>query len=136
MRRAGVRIPVLTSNTKSFMLSLLTSNRGGKAMLRTWISRIRGAVFGRRIEQEFATEMETHLALLENELVRRGMARDRARREARRQFGGVAQARELRHVLERACRTACLWRDGLWPLKRAVLNTDTILVLFRYSRRG
>jgi hypothetical protein len=118
------------------MLSLLTSNRGGKAMLRTWISRIRGAVFGRRMEQEFASEMETHLALLENELVRRGMARDRARREARRQFGGVAQARELRNVLERASRTACLWRDGLWTLKRAVLNTDTILVLFRYSRRG
>jgi len=42
-------------------------------MLRTWISRIRGAVLGRRMEKEFANEIETHLALLVDELVRRGM---------------------------------------------------------------
>ena len=64
-------------------------------MLRTWISRIRGAILRRRMEQEFAGEIETHLALLEDELVGRGMPRDQARLEARRQFGGVTQVREL-----------------------------------------
>jgi MacB-like periplasmic core domain len=63
-------------------------------MLRTWISRIRGTVLGRRMEAEFTSEIETHLALLEDELVLRGMPRDLARREARRQFGGVAQVQE------------------------------------------
>src|SRR5260370_27683237 len=76
------------------MLFLSISNRGGEAM-RTWISRIRGTILTRRLEAEFAGEIETHLALLEDELVRRGMPRELARREARRQFGGVAQAQEL-----------------------------------------
>src|SRR5260370_42515049 len=68
---------------------------GGKAMLRTWISRIRGTLLRRRMDAEFAGEIETHLALLEDELVRRGMPRELAGREARRQFSGVAQPQEL-----------------------------------------
>ena len=64
-------------------------------MLREWISRIRGAVLRRRMEAEFSSEIEAHLALLADDLVRRGMAPEEARREARRQFGGVAQIQEL-----------------------------------------
>lgn len=64
-------------------------------MLRTWLSRIRATILGRRLEQDFAGEIETHLALLEDDLVRRGMPRAAARLEARRQFGGVTQLREL-----------------------------------------
>ncbi|HEY1497711.1 MAG TPA: ABC transporter permease, partial [Candidatus Solibacter sp.] len=64
-------------------------------MLREWISRIRGAVLRRRMEAEFSSEIEAHLGLLAEDLVRRGMAPEEARREARRQFGGVAQIQEL-----------------------------------------
>ena len=71
-------------------------------MLRTWISRIRGTLLRRRMDAEFAGEIETHLALLADELVRRGMPRELAGREARRQFGGVTQAQELHREGARA----------------------------------
>ena len=64
-------------------------------MLRGWISRIRGLLFRRRLEAEFSSEIETHLALMSEDLVRRGMSPADARREARRQFGGVTQVQEL-----------------------------------------
>ena len=81
-------------------------------MLRTWISRIRGAILGRRMEQEFASEIETHLALIEDDLVRRGMPRERARLEARRQFGGVTQVRELRREGRGLAHLERLWADA------------------------
>jgi predicted permease len=47
------------------------------------------------MEAEFSSEVETHLALLAEDLARRGLSPEEARREARRQFGGVAQIQEL-----------------------------------------
>ena len=64
-------------------------------MLREWISRVRGAVFRRRMEEEFSSEIEAHLALMSEDLVRRGMTPAEAGCEARRQFGGVTQIQEL-----------------------------------------
>ena len=64
-------------------------------MLRQWISRLRGAVLRRRLDREFSSEIESHLALMADDLVRRGIPPADARREARRQFGGVAQIQEL-----------------------------------------
>jgi predicted permease len=86
-------------------------------MLRTWISRIRGTVLGRRMDAEFAGEIETHLALLEDELVRRGMPRELARREARRQFGGVAQAQELHREARGLVHLERLWADLAYALR-------------------
>jgi hypothetical protein len=43
---------------------------------------------------EYDAEVSAHLELLADDLERRGMSPDAARREARRQFGGVDQARE------------------------------------------
>jgi predicted permease len=64
-------------------------------MLREWISRVRGTVMRRRLELEFSQEIESHIGLMADDLVRRGMPPAEARREARRQFGGVAQIQEL-----------------------------------------
>ena len=86
-------------------------------MLRTWISRIRGTLFRRRMDAEFAREIETHLALLEDDLVRRGMPRELARREARRQFGGVAQAQELHREGRGLVHLERLWADLEYALR-------------------
>ena len=86
-------------------------------MLRTWISRIRGAVLGRRMEEAFATEIETHLALLREELVRRGMTPDAARHEARRQFGGVAQLKEQHREGRGLVHLEHCWADVAYALR-------------------
>src|SRR5262245_662586 len=48
-----------------------------------------------RAEDELAREMDAHLALLEDEHVRRGMTRDDARLAARRAIGSVALTKDL-----------------------------------------
>ena len=45
-------------------------------------------------EAELSREIHSHLQLLEDEFVSKGMARDEARLAARRAFGGVEQAKE------------------------------------------
>src|SRR6266550_4659832 len=54
-----------------------------------------------RAESELAREIAAHLALLEDEYLRRGLNPDDARRAARRTYGGVEQAKQL-HRNERA----------------------------------
>src|SRR6266508_284856 len=48
-----------------------------------------------RAEQEIARDVESQLALLEDDLQRRGTPADEARLGARRAYGGVEQAKEL-----------------------------------------
>jgi predicted permease len=91
-------------------------------MLRTWISRIRGALLRRRMEQEFAGEIETHLSLLEDELVGRGMPRAQARLEARRQFGGVTQVRELHREGRGLAHLERSWTDLVYALRMMLRN--------------
>src|ERR1700754_4054185 len=54
-----------------------------------------------KAEAELAREIAAHLALLEDEYLRRGMNPDDARLAARRAYGGVEQAKQL-HRNERA----------------------------------
>lgn len=57
-------------------------------------SRIRGWLSSRREEEDFARELESHLELLTQENMRRGMPFEEARRAARVRLGGVTQIRE------------------------------------------
>jgi putative ABC transport system permease protein len=61
---------------------------------RIWLARVRELAGGRRINRELDEEIQQHLDLLTDEYVRRGLSRDEARAAARRQFGGVDQAKE------------------------------------------
>ena len=64
------------------------------ARFMSWISRLRGWLLGRRAEQEFAEEVDSHLAMHADELERRGLAREDAERAARLTFGGITQVKE------------------------------------------
>jgi len=69
----------------------------------TWLrvlgSRIRGFVFGHHAEDDFDRELQSHLEMLAEENVRRGMAPEEARRAACLRLGGVAQIKESHHEL-------------------------------------
>src|SRR5438046_656522 len=69
----------------------------------TWLrvlgSRIRGFVFGHRVDDEFDRELQSHLEMLAEENARRGMAPEEARRAACLRLGGVSQIKENHHEL-------------------------------------
>jgi len=48
-----------------------------------------------RADQEFSAEITAHLALMQEEFERRGMAPEQARREALVKMGGIEQAKQL-----------------------------------------
>jgi predicted permease len=63
--------------------------------IRILAARARG-LFGRsRRESELEAELQSHLEAITEENIRRGMAREEARYLARREFGGLEQAKEL-----------------------------------------
>jgi len=67
----------------------------------TWLavlaSRIGGLFRGRRDDCDFDREVESHLDLLTEDYVRRGMSATEARREAILRFGGPVQIKEQQH---------------------------------------
>jgi len=58
------------------------------------ISRIRAVLTGARIDADLRQEIESHLDMLADEHVSRGMTPEEARRQARLRFGGAAQLHE------------------------------------------
>jgi predicted permease len=63
--------------------------------LRRLLAKLRNFFNRRRAEDEMIREIAAHLALLEDEFLRRGMDLPEARLAARRAYGGVEQAKEL-----------------------------------------
>lgn len=62
--------------------------------IRELVSRITAFFRSRSLDSDFDAELESHLAMLEEDGVRRGMAPQQARRAARLTLGGAAQLRE------------------------------------------
>jgi predicted permease len=63
--------------------------------LRVFASRALGVLRQRRLDENLDAELCAHLDALTEENVRRGMAPEEARHAARREFGGLQQAKEL-----------------------------------------
>jgi predicted permease len=59
-----------------------------------WWKRIAALFQGARLDRDLEDEIAAHLAMQEDEFRQRGMSVPQARAEARREFGGVAQAAE------------------------------------------
>jgi len=87
-----------------------------RAYLRMLACRVRG--LGTRPEARLEEEIETHLALLQAELERRGMAPAAARAEARRQFGAVTQIRERYREQHRLALVDSLRMDLAYALRQ------------------
>jgi len=79
------------------------------ADLRRSIVRLKNAIAPAAAESELDRELAAHLALLEDEYVRRGWTPAAARLEARRAFGGIDQTKEL----QRDARTFIWLHDAL-----------------------
>jgi hypothetical protein len=62
--------------------------------LRMLALRLLGLFRKRRGDENLDAELQTHLQLLAEENISRGMSPEQAGREARRQFGGLEQVRE------------------------------------------
>ncbi|HET9358813.1 MAG TPA: ABC transporter permease [Vicinamibacterales bacterium] len=65
-----------------------------RAFLHTVAARIRGFLRPGAHDSDFDDELAAHLAMAEEDAIRRGVAPDQARRAARIRLGGVAQLRE------------------------------------------
>ncbi len=63
--------------------------------MRRFFARLANLLRFSRRESDLAREIESHLALLEEDFTRRGLPPEAARLAARRAYGGVAQAQEL-----------------------------------------
>src|ERR1043165_1703302 len=67
------------------------------ALLRRLLARIVSILRTDHSDRELTKEIESHLALLEDDFVAKGMSPAEAKRAARLAFGGVDQARERHH---------------------------------------
>ncbi len=76
--------------------------------LRRLLSKFWGLFHNARVEEELEREITAHLALLEDDFLRKGMSAEEAHLAARRAYGGVEQAKQL-HRDERSI----LWLEQL-----------------------
>jgi predicted permease len=79
-------------------------------MPRTVLSRILGVFRRHRLEKEFDEEVRTHLELLTERFIRRGLEPEEAAYAARRQFGGITQVKQ-HHRDQRAFPVGVLLQD-------------------------
>jgi putative ABC transport system permease protein len=69
--------------------------------MRRGLSRFANLIRGEKADREMAREMEAHLALLQEDFERQGLTPEEARLAAKREYGGIEQAKEL-HRAERS----------------------------------
>jgi len=72
----------------------MTNRFATRDRFRALLSRLRGLAARRREEAEFQQELDTHLSMLTEDNLRRGLTPEEARRAARVRLGGVTQLRE------------------------------------------
>jgi predicted permease len=84
--------------------------------LRRFLLRLHNFLRPGRTEPDLAREVASHLTLLEDEFIRRGMTSEEARLAAKRAFGGVEQTKEL----HRDARSFVWLEDARRDLRHAV----------------
>ena len=93
-----------------------------RALFYTVVARIRDFVRPAASDADFDQELELHLAMAEEDKVRRGMSPEQARREARLELGGAAQLREAARAARGLPWLETFWLDaklGLRMLRRS-----------------
>jgi predicted permease len=89
-----------------------------KSAMRAWMRRFLGTFHKAPGDAEMEAELRSHLEMLADDLQRRGMPREAARRQARLQAGGLAQAME-----QRRDRRGLPWLEDLVQDARYSLRT-------------
>lgn len=87
------------------------------AAIKMLASRIGGLFAGRRADHDFEEELSTHLAMLTQENIRRGMAPEEARRAARIRLGGITQLKETNRDLRGLPMVEAFFRDCRYALR-------------------
>ena len=93
-----------------------------RALFYTVVARIHDFLRPAASDADFDQELELHLALAEEDKVRRGMSPEQARREARLELGGAAQLREAARAARGLPWLETFWLDarlGLRMLRRS-----------------
>ena len=93
-----------------------------RALFYTVVARIRDFLRPAASDADFDQELELHLAMAEEDKVRRGMSPEQARREARLELGGAAQLREAARAARGLPWLETFWLDarlGLRMLRRS-----------------
>ena len=83
-----------------------------RALFYTVVARIRDFLRPAASDADFDQELELHLAMAEEDKVRRGMSPEQARREARLELGGAAQLREAARAARGLPWLETFWLDG------------------------
>src|SRR5580700_979126 len=73
-------------------------------------------------EQDFADEIDAHLALLSGRFRAQGMTREEAWRAARRQFGNSTSLREARNEMQTFVWLETLWQDLRYGIRMLARN--------------
>ena len=89
-----------------------------RALFYTVVARIRDFFRPAASDADFDQELELHLAMAEEDKVRRGMSPEQARREARLELGGAAQLREAARAARGLPWLETFWLDAKLGLRR------------------
>jgi hypothetical protein len=68
-------------------------NKLRRAILRNW-NRLRGSIVRRKADADFAQELNSHIQLMVEEEMRRGLSQEDAYRQAKLQFGNLESVKE------------------------------------------
>jgi putative ABC transport system permease protein len=93
-----------------------------RARFHTVVARVRDFIRSSAGDADFDQELESHLAMAEEDKIRRGMSPEQARREARLDLGGRTQLREAAHAARGLPWLETFWLDarlGLRMLRRS-----------------
>jgi predicted permease len=88
-----------------------------RALLYTIAARIRDFLRPAASDADFDQELKLHLAMAEEDKVRRGLSPEQARREARLELGGMAQLREAARAARGLPWVETFWLDGKLGLR-------------------